>query len=76
MKAFPFNDDVKDFVDKHERIYVVEQNRDAQLRSLLILDAEADPAKLVPMLHYDGMSINAEFVIQKVKEEVARGRAA
>ncbi len=76
VKAFPFNDDVKDFVDKHERVYVVEQNRDAQLRSLLILDAEADPAKLVPMLHYDGMSINAEFVIQKVKEEVARGRAA
>ena len=76
VKAFPFNDDVKDFIDKHERVYVIEQNRDAQLRSLLILDAEADPQKLVPMLHYDGMPINAAFVVDKVEEEVAKGRAA
>jgi 2-oxoglutarate ferredoxin oxidoreductase subunit alpha len=76
VKAFPFNDDVKDFIGKHERIYVVEQNRDAQLRSLLILDAEADPEKLVPMLHYDGMPINANFVIEKVEEEITKGRAA
>ena len=76
VKAFPFNDDVKGFIEKHERVYVVEQNRDAQLRSLLILDAEADPNKLVPMLHYDGMPINAQFVIDKVEEEIAEGRAA
>ncbi len=76
VKAFPFNDDVKDFIDKHERVYVIEQNRDAQLRSLLILDADADPVKLVPMLHYDGMPINAEFVIDRVEEQLAKGRAA
>ena len=76
VKAFPFNDEVKEFIDKHERVYVVEQNRDAQLRSLLILDAEADPQKLVPMLHYDGMPINAAFVVEGVEEEVAKGRAA
>ena len=76
VKAFPFNDDVKDFIDKHERVYVVEQNRDAQLRSLLILDIEADQEKLVSMLHYDGMPINAQFIIQKVEEEVAKGLAA
>ena len=76
VKAFPFNDDVKDFIDKHERVYVVEQNRDAQLRSLLILDADADPQKLVPMLHYDGMPINAEFVIDRVEERLEKGRAA
>jgi 2-oxoglutarate/2-oxoacid ferredoxin oxidoreductase subunit alpha len=76
VKAFPFNDEVQEFIDKHERVYVVEQNRDAQLRSMLILDAEADPKKLVPMLHYDGMPINAAFVIQKVEEEIAKGRAA
>ena len=76
VKAFPFNDDVKDFINKHDRVYVVEQNRDAQLRSLLILDAEADPRKLVPMLHYDGMPINAAFVVEKVEDEVAKGRAA
>jgi 2-oxoglutarate/2-oxoacid ferredoxin oxidoreductase subunit alpha len=76
IKAFPFNDDVKGFIDKHERVYVVEQNRDAQLRSLLILDAEVEARKLVPMLHYDGMPINAAFVVEKVKEDVAKGRAA
>ncbi len=76
VKAFPFNDDVKNFIDKHEQVYVVEQNRDAQLRSLLILDAEVHPEKLISMLHYDGMPINAEFVVEKVDEEVAKGRAA
>ena len=76
VKSFPFNDEVKGFIDKHERVYVVEQNRDAQLRSLLILDAEANPEKLVPALHYDGMPINAQFVIDKIEEEVAKGRAA
>ena len=43
VKAFPFNDDVKDFIDKHERIYVIEQNRDAQLRSLLVFDEQPIP---------------------------------
>jgi 2-oxoglutarate ferredoxin oxidoreductase subunit alpha len=55
---------------------VVEQNRDAQLRALMILDAEADPKKIVSMLHYDGMPMNAEFVVEKVEKEVAKGRAA
>jgi 2-oxoglutarate ferredoxin oxidoreductase subunit alpha len=76
VKAFPFNDDVKTFIDQHEQIYVVEQNRDGQLRSLLILDMEADPKKLVSILHYDGMPINAEFVIDKVEEEITKGCAA
>ncbi len=76
VKSFPFNDDVEDFIDKHERVYVVEQNRDAQLRALLILDAEADPKKLVSMLHYDGMPINAHCIVEKIEEEIAKGRAA
>ena len=76
VKAFPFTESVVDFINKHERIYVVEQNRDAQLRSLLILDADADPRKLISMLHYDGMPVNASFVIDRVSEEVAKGRAA
>jgi len=76
VKAFPFTESVVDFINKHERIYVVEQNRDAQLRSLLILDADADPRKLISMLHYDGMPVNASFVMDRVSEEVAKGRAA
>jgi len=76
VKAFPFSASVMEFIEQHEVIYVVEQNRDAQLRSLLMLDSGADPAKLVPLLHYNGMPINAAFVVQRVLEEIAKGRAA
>ncbi|MEX2125016.1 MAG: 2-oxoacid:acceptor oxidoreductase subunit alpha [Woeseia sp.] len=76
VKAFPFDAAVKEFIDKHERVYVVEQNRDAQLRSLLMLDIEADARKLVPVLHYNGMPLAASFVVQKVQEDLAKGRAA
>jgi 2-oxoglutarate ferredoxin oxidoreductase subunit alpha len=76
VRAFPFTDAVKEFIDRHERVYVVEQNRDAQLRSLLMLDIEADARKLVPILHYNGMPLAANFVVQKVQEDLAKGRAA
>ena len=76
VKAFPFTEAVREFIAKHETIYVVEQNRDAQLRTLLILDAEGDPKKLVPLLHYNGMPINAGFVVDAVQKEISEGRAA
>ena len=76
VKAFPFTDAVRDFIDKHEVVYVVEQNRDAQLRTLLINDIEADQNKLVSLLHYNGMPINSGFVVDKVLDEIAKGRAA
>ena len=76
IKAFPFADEVKEFVEQHDVIYVVEQNRDAQLRTLLINDIEADQRKLVSLLHYNGMPINAGFVVDSVLEEIAKGRAA
>ena len=76
VRGFPFNDDVKDFIAKHEVVYVVEQNRDAQLRALLMLDIDADQRKLVSLLHYNGMPLNAGFVVSRVLEEVAKGRAA
>jgi len=76
VKAFPFTDAVVDFIDKHERVYVLEQNRDAQLRSLLLLDANADPQKLVSMLHYNGMPLSADFVVDSVLAEISKGQAA
>ena len=76
VKAFPFSDAVKEFIDQHDYIYVVEQNRDAQLRSLLILDIEAEASKLIPVLHYKGLPISADFVARRVLEEIARGQAA
>lgn len=76
VKAFPFTDAVREFIGQHDVVYVVEQNRDAQMRTLLITDINADQNKLVPVLHYDGMPLNAGFVVDKVLEEVAKGQAA
>jgi len=76
VKAFPFSTSVRDFIEKHDQVFVVEQNRDAQLRSLLMLDLDIDPARLIPMLHYNGMPINAGFVVNKVLAEMAKGQAA
>ena len=76
VKAFPFTDAVREFISQHDVVYVVEQNRDAQMRTLLINDINADQNKLVPVLHYDGMPLNAGFVVDKVLEEIARGQAA
>ena len=76
IKAFPFTDAVRDFIEKHDVVYVVEQNRDAQLRTLLINDIEADQNKLVALLHYNGMPINSGFVVARVLDEIAKGQAA
>src|SRR5690606_25788675 len=60
--AYPFPDTVRDFIAAHEQVFVVEQNRDAQLRLLLIDAFDTDPARLVPVLHYDGTPITARFI--------------
>jgi 2-oxoglutarate ferredoxin oxidoreductase subunit alpha len=62
IRAFPFHDDVLDFVQRHERVFVVEQNRDAQLRTLLVNEGNLDPGRIVPVLHYDGTPITARFI--------------
>jgi 2-oxoglutarate ferredoxin oxidoreductase subunit alpha len=66
LRAFPFPDLVGKFIAAHERVFVVEQNRDAQLRSLLINEFGIDPAKLVPILHYDGTPITARFIAREI----------
>ncbi len=76
VKAFPFGEQVQEFLDAHDRVYVVEQNRDAQLRGLLLLETSVDPSKLVPVLHYDGLPITAADVIEKIEQGMARGEAA
>ena len=62
VRGFPFHDDVAAFLDAHDRVFVVEQNRDAQLRTLLVNELDADPKKLVRILHYDGTPITARFI--------------
>ena len=62
LRAFPFGKQVTRFAEQHERIFVVEQNRDAQMRSLLMTEAGIPGEKLVPILNYDGMPLTAEWV--------------
>jgi 2-oxoglutarate ferredoxin oxidoreductase subunit alpha len=76
VKSFPFTDAVREFIGQHDVIYVVEQNRDAQLRTLLIEDLDADQSRLVSVLHYDGMPLNAGSVVDGVLTEIKKGRAA
>jgi len=71
IRAFPFHDDVLGFVAAHERVFVVEQNRDAQLRMLLVNEGDIDPKKLVRVLHYDGSPITARFIADAIVDKVA-----
>jgi 2-oxoglutarate ferredoxin oxidoreductase subunit alpha len=70
VRGFPFPAAVEQFVASHERVFVVEQNRDAQLRGLLIADLELAPARLVPVLHFDGTPITARFIAKAIAEHV------
>jgi 2-oxoglutarate ferredoxin oxidoreductase subunit alpha len=62
LRAFPFHQDVASFIADHDFVFVVEQNRDAQMRSLIVNELDIDPVRLVPILHYDGTSITARFI--------------
>ena len=71
LKAFPFNKTVDDFINSHEKVFVIEQNRDGQMRSLLINELNADPQKLVPVLNYDGMPITADTIMVQISKNLA-----
>jgi 2-oxoglutarate/2-oxoacid ferredoxin oxidoreductase subunit alpha len=71
LRAFPFHDEVAAFLARYEKVFVVEQNRDAQMRLLLANECNVDPAKLVPILHYDGTPITARFIIREIAGRLA-----
>jgi 2-oxoglutarate ferredoxin oxidoreductase subunit alpha len=70
VRAFPFHQDVASFIADHDFVFVVEQNRDAQLRSLIVNELDIDPVRLVPILHYDGTSITARFISSAVGDRL------
>jgi 2-oxoglutarate ferredoxin oxidoreductase subunit alpha len=76
VRGFPFGDEVVAFIAAHERVFVVEQNRDAQLRSLLVNELDADPRKLVKVLHYDGTPISARFIAQAIAGAIGKAVSA
>jgi 2-oxoglutarate/2-oxoacid ferredoxin oxidoreductase subunit alpha len=71
IRAFPFSDEVEEFIASHDHIFVVEQNRDAQMRMLLVNECSINPAKLIPVVHYDGTPITARFITKEISEGMA-----
>jgi 2-oxoglutarate ferredoxin oxidoreductase subunit alpha len=71
LRAFPFSAAVEAFIEDHERVFVVEQNRDGQLRSMLMNEMGVDPARLIPVLHYDGTPITARFIVADIERKLA-----
>lgn len=70
IKSFPFNATVEDFIHSHDKVFVVEQNRDAQMRSLLMIELSINPEKLIPVLNYDGLPITADQIVNSIKSGI------
>jgi 2-oxoglutarate/2-oxoacid ferredoxin oxidoreductase subunit alpha len=76
IRSFPFGRDVQKFLDSHDQIFVVEQNRDGQLRTLLLNELDVDKRKLVPILHFDGMPLSSSAVLATLQTALAQEIAA
>ena len=70
VRGFPFADEVVDFINDHDQVFVIEQNESGQLRMLLINECEIDPKRLIRVLHYDGTPITAGFIAGKIADAV------
>jgi 2-oxoglutarate ferredoxin oxidoreductase subunit alpha len=70
LRAFPFPDEVAAFIASHDQVFVVEQNRDAQMHTLLVTELAIDPARLTKILHFDGTPITARFIVAAIREKL------
>jgi len=71
VRAFPFGEEVERFLADHRLLFVVEQNRDAQLRSLLTLETAVEKSKMRSLLHYSGLPVSSRFIVEGVLAEIA-----
>jgi len=71
VRGFPFQDEIADFVASHPWVFVVEQNRDAQLKTLLVNEAKVNPTRLLSVLHYDGTPITARYIVEQISQHAA-----
>ena len=76
IRAFPFADAVEEFMAKHDTVYVVEQNRDAQLMSLLINETPVTKDKLISVRYYAGEPVSYKFVMNAIREQLATRKTA
>ncbi|MGP1684170.1 MAG: 2-oxoacid:acceptor oxidoreductase subunit alpha, partial [Giesbergeria sp.] len=76
LRAFPFPESVDRFITGHEQVFVVEQNRDAQMHAMLVNELGVDPARLIKVLHYDGTPITARFITQAIQNHLQGAKAS
>ncbi len=74
IRSFPFSQEVKQFIDQHQLVFVIEQNRDGQMRTLLINECGIVPAKLISVLNIDGMPITARFISQRIRSVLTNNK--
>jgi 2-oxoglutarate ferredoxin oxidoreductase subunit alpha len=70
LRAYPFAPSVAEFIEGHDAVFVVEQNRDAQMRRMLVNELEVAPAQLIKVLHFDGTPITARFITDAITRHV------
>jgi 2-oxoglutarate ferredoxin oxidoreductase subunit alpha len=76
VRAFPFSEEVTDFIHAHDQVFVIEQNRDAQLQKLLVNECAIDPARFISILHYDGTPITARFITGSIAGRMSTRKQA
>ena len=76
ITSFPFGREVQQYLDRHDQVFVVEQNRDGQLRTLMLNELDVDKKKLIPVLHFDGMPLTSRMVFEGVMSTLAEEVAA
>lgn len=70
LRSFPFNKDVDEFINSHKKVFLIEQNRDAQMKSLLVNELQINPKNIISILNYDGMPITADHIMATVKAKM------
>jgi 2-oxoglutarate ferredoxin oxidoreductase subunit alpha len=70
VRAFPFSEEVVEFINAHDQVFIIEQNRDAQLKTLVVNECAIDPARFISILHYDGTPITARFITGAIAERI------
>ncbi len=70
LRAFPFSDEVVDFINAYDQVFLIEQNRDAQMRTLLVNECAIDPARFISILNYDGTPITARFITKVIADRL------
>lgn len=74
IKSFPFNKTVEEFLEAHDKVFIIEQNRDAQLRSLMLVELGASSKQLIPILNYEGLPITASLIVEKIESHFVKPR--